>query len=44
MKDYFDAKTATFEQALNTFKEALLENPSELERDGAIQLLLKIRS
>jgi nucleotidyltransferase substrate binding protein (TIGR01987 family) len=37
MKEYFDAKITTFEQALSTFKEALLENPSDLERDGAIQ-------
>jgi len=37
MTDYFDSKLATFEQALRTFKEALLENPSQLERDGAIQ-------
>lgn len=37
MSDYFDEKLATFEQALKTFKEALLANPSQLERDGAIQ-------
>lgn len=37
MNDYFEEKLATFEQALNTFKEALLDHPSELERDGAIQ-------
>lgn len=38
MTDYLDSKIATFEQALKTFNEALLlENPSELERDGAIQ-------
>jgi nucleotidyltransferase substrate binding protein (TIGR01987 family) len=37
MTDYFDEKLATFEQALKTFKEALLESPSQLERDGAIQ-------
>jgi len=37
MSDYFDEKLATFGQALNTFKEALLANPSQLERDGAIQ-------
>ncbi|MDF2432884.1 MAG: hypothetical protein JWP44_2515 [Mucilaginibacter sp.] len=37
MTDYLNSKIATFEQALKTFKEALLENPSELERDGAIQ-------
>ncbi|MBS1503510.1 MAG: nucleotidyltransferase substrate binding protein [Bacteroidetes bacterium] len=37
MTDYFEAKIATFEQALGTFKAALLENPTELERDGAIQ-------
>ena len=37
MSDYLGSKVATFEQALKTFKEALLENPSDLERDGAIQ-------
>jgi|SRR5665213_196196 len=37
MTDYLGSKLAAFEQALNTFKEALLENPSPLERDGAIQ-------
>ena len=37
MIDYLDSKIAIFEQALKTFKEALLENPSQLERDGAIQ-------
>jgi len=37
MNDYKDSKIATFEQALRTFKEALLLNPSDLERDGAIQ-------
>ena len=37
MTDYLDSKIAVFEQALKTFKEALLENPSQLERDGAIQ-------
>jgi nucleotidyltransferase substrate binding protein (TIGR01987 family) len=37
MNDYQDSKIATFEQALKTFKEALLLNPSDLERDGAIQ-------
>ena len=37
MKDYLDSKVDKFEQALVTFKEALLQNPSELERDGAIQ-------
>jgi hypothetical protein len=37
MTDYLDAKIATFEQALKTFKDALLENPSQLERDGTIQ-------
>lgn len=37
MTDYTNSKIATFEQALKTFKEALLENPSQLERDGAIQ-------
>lgn len=37
MSSYLDAKINTFEQALGTFKGALLESPSELERDGAIQ-------
>lgn len=37
MNDYFEEKLATYEQALTTFKEALLEHPSQLERDGAIQ-------
>lgn len=37
MSSYFDAKLVTFEQALKTFKEALLTDPTELERDGAIQ-------
>jgi nucleotidyltransferase substrate binding protein (TIGR01987 family) len=37
MNDYRDSKIATFEQALKTFKGALLANPSDLERDGAIQ-------
>jgi nucleotidyltransferase substrate binding protein (TIGR01987 family) len=37
MSDYFDSKIATYEQALKTFKDALLENPSQLERDGTIQ-------
>lgn len=37
MSDYFEDKLATFEQALKTFKESLLESPSQLERDGAIQ-------
>ncbi|MDB5132421.1 MAG: nucleotidyltransferase substrate binding protein family [Mucilaginibacter sp.] len=37
MTDYLDSKLTAFEQALKTFKEALLDNPSELERDGAIQ-------
>jgi nucleotidyltransferase substrate binding protein (TIGR01987 family) len=37
MKEYLDSKIDKFEQALTTFKEALLVNPSELERDGAIQ-------
>ncbi|HWZ34599.1 MAG TPA: HI0074 family nucleotidyltransferase substrate-binding subunit [Mucilaginibacter sp.] len=37
MNDYFEDKLATFEQALKTFKESLLESPSQLERDGAIQ-------
>ena len=35
--DYLESKLATYEQALKTFEEALLENPSQLERDGAIQ-------
>ncbi len=35
--NYLDSKLATFEQALKTFNEALLINPSQLERDGAIQ-------
>src|ERR1700748_3210317 len=35
--DYLESKLATFEQALNTFKEVLLKDPSQLERDGAIQ-------
>jgi len=37
MSNYFEDKLATFEQALRTFKEALLESPTQLERDGAIQ-------
>jgi len=37
MSNYFEDKLATFEQALKTFKDALLEHPSQLERDGAIQ-------
>ncbi len=37
VNDYFEEKLATFEQALSTFKVALLSQPSELERDGAIQ-------
>jgi nucleotidyltransferase substrate binding protein (TIGR01987 family) len=37
MTGYADSKIATFEQALKTFKEAFIENPSQLERDGAIQ-------
>lgn len=37
MTDYFDEKLITFEQALATFKDALLIAPSQLERDGAIQ-------
>lgn len=37
MSKYFEEKLATYEQALKTFKESLLENPSQLERDGAIQ-------
>lgn len=35
--DYLESKLATYEQALNTFREALIKNPSQLERDGAIQ-------
>ena len=37
MTEYFEEKLATYEQALATFKDALLEHPSQLERDGAIQ-------
>ena|ERR1700761_2347939 len=37
MKEYLDSKLDKFEQALATFKDALLESPSDLERDGAIQ-------
>ncbi|MDP9048536.1 MAG: nucleotidyltransferase substrate binding protein [Bacteroidota bacterium] len=37
MTDYHDSKLTAFEQALGTFEEALLEKPSQLERDGAIQ-------
>jgi nucleotidyltransferase substrate binding protein (TIGR01987 family) len=37
MKEYLESKIDKFEQALITFKEALLKNPSDLERDGAIQ-------
>jgi nucleotidyltransferase substrate binding protein (TIGR01987 family) len=37
MSDYFEDKLATFEQALKTFEESLLDSPSQLERDGAIQ-------
>jgi nucleotidyltransferase substrate binding protein (TIGR01987 family) len=37
MSNYFEDKLATFEQALKTFKESLLDKPSQLERDGAIQ-------
>ncbi|MDB5002945.1 MAG: nucleotidyltransferase substrate binding protein like protein [Mucilaginibacter sp.] len=37
MSDYFEDKLATFDQALKTFKESLLDAPSQLERDGAIQ-------
>lgn len=37
VSDYFEDKLETFEQALSTFKEGLLPNPSLLERDGAIQ-------
>lgn len=37
MTEYFEEKLLTYEQALKTFKDALLEHPSQLERDGAIQ-------
>lgn len=37
INDYFEDKLETFGQALSTFKEGLLSNPSMLERDGAIQ-------
>lgn len=37
MNNYFEEKLETFDRALQTFKESLLENPSQLERDGAIQ-------
>jgi len=37
MNNYFEEKLAIFEQALKTFKESLLQHPSQLERDGAIQ-------
>lgn len=37
MTDYYEAKINTFEKTLKTFKEGLIINPSELERDGAIQ-------
>jgi nucleotidyltransferase substrate binding protein (TIGR01987 family) len=37
MSNYFEDKLATFDQALKTFKESLLDKPSQLERDGAIQ-------
>ncbi len=37
VNDYFEEKLATFEQALTTFEKGLLAEPSELERDGAIQ-------
>ncbi len=37
VNDYFEDKLETFEQALSTFKEGLLPQPSLLERDGAIQ-------
>ncbi|MDB5030400.1 HI0074 family nucleotidyltransferase substrate-binding subunit [Mucilaginibacter sp.] len=36
MSDYFVEKLATFDRALKNFKESLLANPSQLERDGAI--------
>jgi len=35
--NYTDSKIATLGQALKTFQEALLVNPSRLEKDGAIQ-------
>ena len=37
MNGYLDSKLNSMGQALTTFKEALLDNPSDLERDGAIQ-------
>lgn len=37
MNDYFEDKLATLDQALKNFKESLLDEPSQLERDGAIQ-------
>lgn len=37
MNNYFEEKLDAFGQALKTLKEALLEHPSQLERDGAIQ-------
>lgn len=37
MTAYHGAKVDIFEQALKTFKAALLDDPSDLERDGAIQ-------
>ena len=37
MTGYLDSKLISFEQALATFKQALLDDPSDLERDGAIQ-------
>ena len=37
MTTYLSSKIASLEQALKTLEAALIENPSELERDGAIQ-------
>lgn len=37
MTAYLSSKITSLEQALATFKDALLQNPSQLEMDGAIQ-------
>ncbi|MDJ0625196.1 MAG: HI0074 family nucleotidyltransferase substrate-binding subunit [Candidatus Caenarcaniphilales bacterium] len=37
MNDYLKEKLVTFEQALETLSEAFVQNPSQLEIDGAIQ-------
>ena len=37
MTPYLNSKIASLEQALITFKDAFLQNPSQLEMDGAIQ-------